>query len=87
MAGWRYAFFHFADHYPLPDTSDSLLVAAATKEDAYRHEGQILLVYLRRHAELPPLNYKFNWALSKELGWHILDKDISCRPSGPSSDP
>lgn len=86
MAGWRYAFFHFADHYPFP-TLRIRWVATATKEDAYRHGGQILLIYLRRHAELPPLNYKFNWTLFEELGWHILDKDISCRPSGPSSDP
>ena len=73
MAGWRYAFFHFADHYPF-STLRIRWVAAATKEEAYRHEGLVLLVYLCRHAELPPLNYKFNWKLFEELGWNILDK-------------
>jgi hypothetical protein len=73
MAGWRYAFSHFAEHYPFP-TLRIRWVAATSKEEARRREGQILLVYLRRHAELPPLNYKFNWRLFEELGWDILDK-------------
>ena len=73
MAGWRYAFFHFADHYPFPSLRIRR-IATATKEDAYRREGQLMLVYLRRHAELPPLNYKFNWKLFEELGWKLLDK-------------
>jgi hypothetical protein len=72
MAGWRYAFFHFDRHYPF----ESLRVRwleTDTKEDAYRAEGRLMLEYLNRHSELPPLNYKFNWKLFEELGWDVLD--------------
>ena len=70
MAGWRYAFFHFDQRFPL--TSLRVRWAAKeTKAEAYRAEGHPLLAYLRRHAELPPLNYKFNWDAFEELGWII----------------
>jgi len=72
MAGWRYAFFHFNQSFPL-STLRVRWVSRETKAEAYRAEGRLLLAYLRRHAELPPLNYKFNWDSFKELGWNILD--------------
>ncbi|HZY90386.1 MAG TPA: hypothetical protein VFE78_36530 [Gemmataceae bacterium] len=76
MAGWRYAFFHFDRQFPFA----SLRVrwrAAATKQEAYAAEGQVLLGYLRRYCELPPLNYKFNWQVFEEHGWDILDRDAA----------
>jgi hypothetical protein len=72
-AGWRFAFFRFERHFPV----SSLRVrwrATDTKSEAYRLEGQLLLVYLTRHGELPPLNYKFNWDSFEELGWNIFDE-------------
>jgi hypothetical protein len=72
MAGWRYAFFRFERQFPLL----SLRVRwfnSETKAAAYSAEGRILLSYLQRHCELPPLNYKFNWDVFEELGWHIFD--------------
>lgn len=72
MAAWRYAFFRFERQFPF----ESLRVrwrGAATKQEAYKVEGQVLLAYLQRHCELPPLNYKFNWQVFEELGWDILD--------------
>jgi len=60
MAGWRYAYFHLEQHFPL----SCLLVRwieTKTKEEAQRMEGRVLLKYLQRHAELPPLNYSFSW--------------------------
>src|SRR5262249_24094478 len=59
-AGWRFTFFDFARHFPVA----SLRVRwcpTKDKDAAVRLEGQILLAYLRRHCELPPLNYQFNW--------------------------
>ena len=62
MAGWRYAYFGHAQHFPL----SSLRVkwsAAQSKRGAYRAEGKLLLLsYLKRYCELPPLNYKSNWS-------------------------
>jgi hypothetical protein len=71
-AGWRFAFFRFDRHFPIA----SLRVrwaATRTKAKAYRAEGQLLLSYLLRHGELPPLNYKFNWQSFEELGWNVFD--------------
>lgn len=66
MAGWRFAFFRFERHFPLP----SLRVrwaTAPTKAAAYALEGRILLAYIKAHCELPPLNYKFNWNEFEEM--------------------
>jgi hypothetical protein len=74
MAGWRFAFFRFGQRFPY----GMLRVrwrATATKQEAYAAEGQVLLGYLRRHCELPPLNYKFNWKMFETYGWDILDRD------------
>jgi hypothetical protein len=80
MAGWRFAFFRFERRFEL----SSLRVrcfSCETKAAAYRAEGQILLAYLQRHCELPPLNYKFNWDVFEELGWHIFDDEpINAQP-------
>jgi hypothetical protein len=35
------------------------------------------VTYLLRHAELPPLNYQFNWQPFKEIGWRVFD-DPTC---------
>jgi hypothetical protein len=74
-AGWRFAFFRFERHFPV-DTLRLRWVAADSKADAYRAEGRVLLAYLMRHGELPPLNYKFNWQAFEELGWNVFD-DVS----------
>jgi hypothetical protein len=74
MAGWRFAFFHFERQFP----HAALRVKwreARTKEEAYAAEGEVLLEYVRRHCELPPLNYKFNWQVFETHGWDILDQE------------
>lgn len=84
MAGWRYAFFHFDQRFPLA----SLRVrwtAKQTKSEAYRAEGRLLLAYIRRHAELLPLNYKFNWDAFEELGWDLLDQAEAVQEQPPSA--
>jgi hypothetical protein len=72
MAGWRYAFFRFERQFPLHSLRIRW-VGADSKAAAYRAEGRILLAYIQRHCELPPLNYKFNWDVFEESGWHIFD--------------
>lgn len=65
MAGWRYAYLGMNELFPI----DRLEFAYRTTEDkeaAYALEGKILEAYVRRHYELPPLNYKFNWSGFKE---------------------
>jgi hypothetical protein len=72
MAGWRYAFFRFDRHFPL----SSLRVrwsATSSKHTANAVEGRLLLTYLLRYGELPPLNYKFNWSAFESLGWDAFD--------------
>lgn len=59
-AGYRFAYFYFARFFPL-DSLRVRWISTRTKEEAYRAEGRLLLTYLYRHGELPPLNYKFNW--------------------------
>ncbi|MCY2993382.1 MAG: hypothetical protein NTY19_36720 [Planctomycetota bacterium] len=72
MAGWRYAFVRFERQFPLRSLRVRW-VNTETKAAAHCAEGRILLAYLQRHYELPPLNYKFNWAGVKESGWHVFD--------------
>jgi hypothetical protein len=74
MAGWRFAFFWFEQQFPL-STLRVRWRATANKQEAYAAEGQVLLNYLRRHCELPPLNYKFNWHMFEFHGWDILDQE------------
>jgi len=76
MAGWRFSFFRFERHFPL-DTLRVRWIPTATKEIAEGFEGRVMLTYLLRHAELPPLNYKANWRPFRELGWKIFD-DPAC---------
>jgi hypothetical protein len=73
MAGWRYAFFHFAKHFPLQSLSVRWQ-ETKTKDEAYEREGLLMLTYLHRHSELPPLNYKFNWSPFERQGWDLLDR-------------
>ena len=72
MAGWRYSFFHFDRHFPWTKLRVRWC-ATSTKEDAYALEGRLLLTYVLRHSELPPLNYKFNWSAFEDLGWDAFD--------------
>ena len=61
MAGWRYCEFNFNEVFPL----ESLYLSwhmAESKGEAYQLESNILKKYLKQHYELPPLNYKYNWA-------------------------
>lgn len=81
MAGWRFAFFRLEKQFPLADLRVRWR-ATSSKEEAYAAEGQVLLSYLRRHCELPPLNYKFNWQVFELHGWDILDEDAA-----PGSEP
>jgi hypothetical protein len=81
MAGWRYAFFGFDRYYPLRDLYVRW-IATSSKETAYEEEGRLLLQYLRRHSELPPLNYKFNWSQFEKHGWDLLEKDAECSDTG-----
>jgi hypothetical protein len=84
MAGWRYAFFHFDQRFPLASLRVRR-VAKGTKAEAYRAEGRLLLAYIRRHAELPPLNYKFNWDAFEELGWNILESAAAVQEPPPEN--
>ena len=87
MAGWRFAFFRFERQFPLLSLRVRWL-SAETKAMAYRAEGSVLLTYLRRHCELPPLNYKFNWDVFEELGWRIFDdQPANAKPSESSGRP
>ena len=59
-AGWRYYYLKLDKAFPLGElwlkwtTTDS-------KESAYQIEGKLLQSYLKKHGELPPLNYQYNW--------------------------
>lgn len=72
MAGWRYAFFRFEWQFPLV-TLRVRWTEADDKEAAYLAEGRLMLEYLQRHAELPPLNYSFNCKVFERSGWDVLD--------------
>jgi hypothetical protein len=74
MAGWRFAFFRFERQFPHAELRVRWR-ATGDKQEAYAAEGQVLLGYLRRHGELPPLNYKFNWQMFELHGWDILDRE------------
>jgi hypothetical protein len=75
-AGWRFAFFRFERHFPVASLR-LRWVSEESKALAYRAEGRLLLAYLLRHGELPPLNYKFNWQAFEELGWAVFDDVVS----------
>lgn len=61
MAGWRYNQLSLSRAFPLEELWCKWVVAE-TKEEAYAIEGQELRKYVNKHGELPPLNYKYNWA-------------------------
>jgi hypothetical protein len=61
MAGWRYAYLGMNELFPL-DRLEFAYQTTKDKDAAYALEGKILEAYVRRHYELPPLNYKFNWS-------------------------
>lgn len=59
MAGWRYAFLRLPERLGV----HSLDVAWRAGDDCYRLEAEAMKAYLDAFGELPPLNYKANWAL------------------------
>ena len=61
MAGWRYSFFRFSRHFALEDLRIRW-VGVESKKIAREIEGRVMVAYLANHAELPPLNYSFNWS-------------------------
>jgi hypothetical protein len=78
IAGWRYAFFQFQRYFPLSTLRVRWRVSL-TKEIANELEGEMLLIYLSNHLELPPLNYKFNWSPFKKEGWSLFDVMIGAK--------
>ena len=65
-AGWRYAHFGLNKQFPV-ETLRVRWVEARSKEEAYQAEARFLMHYIKSYCELPPLNYKFNWAFWEEL--------------------
>lgn len=61
MAGWRYAFLGMQALFPI-ERLQVWFEVSGSKDEAYAREGELLAAYVRRHYELPPLNYKFNWS-------------------------
>lgn len=59
MAGWRYAYLRLAEKLPPHD----LLVSWRADRECYRLEAETMAAYVNAFGELPPLNYKANWAL------------------------
>lgn len=76
MAAWRFAFFRFERHYP-HDSLRIRWIQADNKQEAQNYEGRVMLTYLLRHSELPPLNYQFNWKPFEKIGWTVFD-DPAC---------
>jgi hypothetical protein len=66
MAGWRYRFLGLHQQFPAPSLRVRW-IRTTSKPAAYRAEARVLVDYVRIHHELPPLNYKFNWALFEEM--------------------
>lgn len=60
MAGWRFAYYEMARHFPLA-TLYVCWRSAATADEAAREEGRLLDEYVRQHMESPPLNYSASW--------------------------
>lgn len=85
MAGWRCAFFRFERLYPFSALRVRWL-ATATKAEAYEIEGRLFLEYLLAHAELPPLNYSFNWSVFRREGWDHFDKLLLARDQKGDAD-
>jgi hypothetical protein len=51
-------------------------VQTKSKREAHAYEGRVMLTYMLRHGELPPLNYKFNWSAFGEKAWLTIDQFI-----------
>jgi len=67
MAGWRYRYLRLADKLPVGD----LVVAWRLGQDSYLLEAETMVAYVNAFGELPPLNYKANWKLVKEVGGYL----------------
>jgi hypothetical protein len=72
MAGWRYRFFCL-DRVFARANLRVRWIETKTKLAAHAIEGEVLLKYLRRHSELPPLNYKFNWSTFGNKEYACID--------------
>ena len=75
MAGWRYAFLRSVRHFPFEELQIRW-IGTASKQEAREIECRIMLTYIARHGELPPLNYSFNWSLFDKDGWDGFDRLI-----------
>jgi hypothetical protein len=60
-AGIRYALLEMNTMFPIEHLQFRYR-EVANKDAAYMLESELLNDYVARHFELPPLNYKFNWA-------------------------
>ena len=78
MAGWRFSFLRFERYFPFAKLRIRWR-ATETKEKANELEGKMLLAYLSKHLELPPLNYQFNWSLFKGGNWDLFDVMIGLK--------
>ncbi len=69
MAGWRLGSAGLLARLGIPVAKLRVSwCSAETKDDAYFIEGSLLRDYYELFGELPPLNYKFNWAAWEEGG-------------------
>lgn len=63
MAGWRLGKLGLLERLGVAVTDLRFTYRGARdKDDAYRIEGEMLRLYFELFGELPPLNYKYNWA-------------------------
>lgn len=64
MAGWRLGTIGLMAKLGVsPRDLRFTWCPANSKDEAYRLEGTLLRYYFTAFGELPPLNYKFNWAV------------------------
>ena len=60
MAGWRFTNLKYQEILPLEKLFISYIICES-KDRAVDHEREQLEIYLFKHKELPPLNYKYSW--------------------------
>jgi hypothetical protein len=69
MAGWRYRYLGL--HTKI---DGELVIAWKYGDESYHLEAETMALYVNAFGELPPLNYKANWALLKaQRGEMIAD--------------
>jgi hypothetical protein len=77
-AGWRFSFLRFERYFSFAKLRIRWK-ATETKKQANELEGKMLLAYLSKHLELPPLNYKFNWSMFEDGDWDLFDVMIGIK--------